>query len=558
MREFNTSGPCDPEIHYTLIRKNLIVKGQEHVRKGRFFTIFGPRQTGKTTYFRLLLQKFTDTHIKPVHIRFASLKSLQKEKFFQILTDKLGIELKKHDIQIDYALTDGVDLEKYFRMIKEEHHCQILLVIDEFEGIPECVLNELMHTFRDMYHQKENHALHSMILVGVSTIAELVYTSASPFNVAEEIPIPYFTKKEMNELIDQYVSEKSQQFDQDVRYAIYHNTGGQPGLINSLCSFLVEKVATDRNKAVNMSDFLPTLQYFLTEKYDKNITNIVQKAFTKKSFMIRLLFDAKPYPFSIHNPEISWLFANGVIHNAGGYVEISVPLYSKVLISAFRPDSNGEVSKYRDSLQDNLSAIKQGDGLNISLLLQKYSDYVRQRGFQAFDTKNLKESAWHYSLDGYIHFVIEALKGQTFIEVPSGRGRTDIIIIYGQHKYIVETKIYSNDIGYLDGKIQLAEYLKSEGLDSGFYVVFSNQHSDSDALVEKENIHGKLIETLIIRTQFEQASQAGKKKRLKDKERVVFKLMDRGVDDNDIMDIAGVSEDVLLKLKLKKNDSLNS
>jgi hypothetical protein len=76
------------------------------------------------------------------------------------------------------------------------------MVIDEFEGIPPCVLNELMHTFRDMYHQKENHALHSLILVGVSTIAELVYTSASPFYVAEEIKIPYFTKQEMNELID--------------------------------------------------------------------------------------------------------------------------------------------------------------------------------------------------------------------------------------------------------------------------------------------------------------------------------------------------------------------
>jgi hypothetical protein len=180
----------------------------------------------------------------------------------------------------------------------------------------------------------------------------------------------------MNSLIiDQYVSETNQNFDSDVRSTIFHNTGGQPGLINALCSYLVEKAATDRNKAVCMCDFLPTLQYFLTEKYDKNITNIVQKAFEKKNFMIRLLFDPKPYPFSIHNPSISWLFANGVIHNAGGYVEVSVPLYSKVLITAFRPDANGEIFHYRDNLKDNLNAIKHGDGLNINLLLQKYSDY---------------------------------------------------------------------------------------------------------------------------------------------------------------------------------------
>jgi len=82
MREFNTSVQCDPEIHYTLIRKDHIAKNKEHVKKGRFFTIFAPRQTGKTTYFRILLQQLTDTHIayQTFSYSFCQLTHFKKRK----------------------------------------------------------------------------------------------------------------------------------------------------------------------------------------------------------------------------------------------------------------------------------------------------------------------------------------------------------------------------------------------------------------------------------------------------------------------------------------------
>jgi predicted AAA+ superfamily ATPase len=52
MRYFNTSGPCNPAEHYTVLRKELIAQGLEKVHQGRYLTIFAPRQAGKTTYFQ--------------------------------------------------------------------------------------------------------------------------------------------------------------------------------------------------------------------------------------------------------------------------------------------------------------------------------------------------------------------------------------------------------------------------------------------------------------------------------------------------------------------------
>ncbi|RKZ55726.1 MAG: hypothetical protein DRR08_23555, partial [Candidatus Parabeggiatoa sp. nov. 2] len=114
---------------------------------------------------------------------------------------------------------------------------------------------------------------------------------------------------------------------------------------------------------------------------------------------------------------------------------------------------------------------------------------------------------WHYSLDGFIYFFIQRIGGQTYVEVPSGRGRTDILIRYQGQSNLIETKIYSDDTYFKRGKGQLAEYLKSERLSEGYYVVFSNLHTEKDELFSEEFIQGKRIHTHIIPTQFEQPSR---------------------------------------------------
>ncbi|MDM8562315.1 AAA-like domain-containing protein, partial [Candidatus Marithioploca araucensis] len=375
----------------------------------------------------------------------------------------------------------------------------LVLVIDEFEGIPDVVLNEMMHTFRQMYHQKQDHALHSLILVGATTIAELFRAGASFFNVVEELKISYFTQSEVNLLIEQYVKESGQKFEAQVIKAIYDNTKGQPGLVCALAADLVKKVT---HRTVIMADFLVTLDYFLKSKYHKNILNIIRKAEEKKDLMYRLLFGESAIDFNIYTKDIAYLHANGVIENIEGHVGILVPLYSKCIITAFRPVSNGETRHYGFKVNESFEAYLKDGGLNLHAILNKYRQYVRKRGFKAFDTETLKEGAWHYSLDGFIHFFIEALEGQTFIEVPSGAGRTDILIIYNTYRYLIETKVFSNNTLLKKGKGQLAEYLTSEGLDEGYYVVFSSLHTDEDTLYFEDKIKGKQIYTYIICTHF--------------------------------------------------------
>ena len=539
MREFNTSGPCDPALHYTVMREALIAVGAEKVRKGRYFTLFAPRQSGKTTYFQLLLEAVKKEGFTPIWISFEDLKTVTKDVFYQDLNDQLHQELAKYQIKSKVALKNPVDLRNFFKEIQLP---SIVLVIDEFEGIPHSLVSEVMHAFRKMYHRKSEQALHSLILVGVSMLAELVTSGASPFNVAEELQVSYFTFEEVNQLINQYAVESGQRFESEVIQAIYDNTKGQPGLVCALAAHLVEKVPL--NRTISRADFLLTLNYFLKSKYDKNILNIVQKAKEKKAFMYRLLFGEEPIDFNIYNKDIAYLHANGVIENVTDRAEILVPLYSKCLITAFRPLYNGERRYYGFKANETFEDYLQGDGLNIHALLNKYRQYVRRRGFKAFDTENLKEAAWHYSLDGFIHFFVEALEGQTFVEVPSGAGRTYLLILYQNRRYLIEIKVFSNNTRLKKGKAQLAEYLKSEGLDEGYYVVFSNLHTDEDELYLEEQIQGKQIYTYIICTHFQTPSRIKMPDELKltETEKVAGKMLSMGsFTDEQISTATGVS-----------------
>jgi len=506
MREFNVEGPCDPERHFTVMREALVRKGIEKIEKGKYFTIFAPRQAGKTTYFQLMIHQLEKTAYLPIWISFEDFANATVEKFYATLEHELKMRTARHSMTLSAHISDNLSLRRFFDEIKQQGKT-LVLVIDEFEGVPFAALSELMHTFRKMYHEKMLHGLHSLILVGVRNISGAVLDKASPFNIADEIEVPYFSKAEVENLIAQYEQESGQIFQKKVIAKIYENTLGQPGLVNAVCRELVEKICTNRSKPVDMTSFRRVLVYFLTERIDRNISNIVSKAREHRDFMLKVLFGESEIPFQIYDERIKFLQSHGVIaKDQSGAVDVPIPLYKNALISAFRPLINGETVHYT-SPTERFEEFYKENGLNIDKIIRHYIQYVQRRGFRAFDTENLKESACHYSFDAYINFFIERLGGKTYMEVPTSRGRLDTLIVYQDQTYVIEIKRWSDAIYYQKGKRQLAAYAKSEGLAEGFYVVFSSQHQESDTLFEQEEIDGVKIHTYVVRTNFERPSE---------------------------------------------------
>lgn len=58
-RYFNTTGPCDPRLHYMLPPTPRLPEARALVEMDRYFVLHAPRQTGKTTMLRTLASDLT-------------------------------------------------------------------------------------------------------------------------------------------------------------------------------------------------------------------------------------------------------------------------------------------------------------------------------------------------------------------------------------------------------------------------------------------------------------------------------------------------------------------
>lgn len=479
MRSFNTSGPNIPAEHYTLKRPVLIEQGMDLVRRNRYYTIWAPRQTGKSTFFRLMIHDLEQEGYQVIHFNLEN----YKEASFKSLMETVRIELGKVGIVAPiFASFD--ELSSYISGINDR---RLVFIIDEVEGLNPDLFGQFLHTIRNLYHSRESHCLKSTILVGVTNIVGVVQDNASPFNIADNLLVPYFTEEEVGELLQQHTDETGQRFEQKVVDKIFEVTAGQPGLVNG---FAFQLVWRNKQKPVlDYGDYLKVEDWYMTEAIDKNVANILHKAEVYRSFVEMLLFTEIEVPFKIDRPAIKALYTNGVIRkNNEGMVEFWVPLYKKRLYDAFYPYTNGEIARISATL-DTFTFFNEAGELDIPKLIGHYKAYVAKRGFKPFIEKNkdgaptLRESGLIYSFETFLAAFVTEAEGKSYREADAGLGKSDLILYLNGREYLFETKKYYSPGKFTKGKKQLAHYARSLGLDKATYLVFTPRHIEYPAYV---------------------------------------------------------------------------
>ena len=496
MRKFNTSGPNIIAKHYTLPRLDLIEKGRNLVHDDRYFTIWAPRQTGKSTYFSFLATALREEGYKVCYINFESFKDESKRDFLIRLADGLS---DQWSVAFEENTLAGI-----FQQIENIQNEKCVLIIDEVDGINSEYFGNVLHAIRNAYHSREFHCLKSVILVGVSNILGVIKDNASPFNVADNLNIPYFTDAETLELLNQHERETGQLFDPSVKAKISAITANQPGLVNGFAAQLIEN---QPNKPVlDYQDYIIVENNYLKFALDKNVSNIINKGEKHRAFVERLLFTETKIPFQIYRDTIKDLYVNGVItYDADGYVTFLVPLYRKCLYSAFYPYMNGELDRIGSTIIIDDYFSPEGK-LDIEAVIENYKAYALRRKFRYFREKNkkgryitLKEATLVYSFETYLTAFLSMVDGKTYIEAQTGIGRTDLIVNVNHQEYVIEAKIYSDIVKFRRGKKQLAQYVKSLNLDSGIYLVFVESEVNNKEVIECNDIvDGVLIKTHLV------------------------------------------------------------
>ncbi len=533
MRRFWTQGPVNAQEHYVVSRSNEIADFIKRVEEGRYVVLFAPRQTGKTTFFRDALAALTKQAMDyfPIQLNFDVYKNLDLTTFYGHLYEQMLEEIEAvfqrrgdvpskalHQFLQDTTLTNHLSMMSFFkrfaRFLDAEHDGQqVVIVIDEFDGIPPAALSDFLHTLRHIYISGKPRCPHSVGIIGVKSIAQLNYDrSISPFNIQDEFHLPNFTREQVQELLEQYTGEVGQPFASEVIAAIQGQTAGQPVLVNRFAQILTEELDIPKTETITMLHFSKAHAQLLEED-NVNFTHLttnIRRDPRFESVLMRIMARDEGIDFNMDDDIISELATYGVIKkSADGMCEILNPIYLYRIVRTFKPIVNGLEDQYlpRDGDEEFPNYILPTGYIQMAALLDNFRDFIARAGFRILQVPDTpQESVGRHLLFAYLDQFVKSIGGFMHVEVQTGRGRMDIIITHNQRKYIVETKVWRGESRYQAGKKQLAVYLRTEDVTEGYYIVFDHRE-EPEPKVEMEMIDGLTIRSYIIPVMQEMPSQ---------------------------------------------------
>ena len=521
MRRFGTQGPVHPAKNYVVSRADELADFVMRVKEGRYIVIFAPRQTGKTTFFERALDIFADKESAyfPISLNFEEYEGCTASVFYtglyedlreaiedvfdrrgEVLSDTLTEFLENAEI------TDHLSMRRFFRNFSSFLDDQrVILIIDEFDGIPKEPVKGFLHSLRRIYLSNSNSRCpYSIGIVGVKSITQLNYDRAiSPFNIQDEFNLPNFTLEQVQELLQQYTEEVGQAFLPAVIESIHKQTAGQPVLVNRFAQILTEEMDIPKTETITMSHFTAAHAQLLTEGNVniRHLTTNIRKNPRFESVLMQIMARDEGIDFNLDDDIIDELATYGVIKRGqDGMCEILNPIYLYRILRTFKPLINGLENEYlpentNQGFHDYLTPTGQ---IALPALLDNFRDFIARSGFRILQVpKTPQESVGQHLLIAYLEEFVRHIGGFMHIEAQTGRGRMDIVITHNQQKYIVETKIWRGNRYYQTGKNQLAAYLKLEGTTDGYYVVFDHRQNPEQR-VETETIDDITVRSYVI------------------------------------------------------------
>ncbi len=529
MRSFGTQGSVRPERHYVVPRTEEISDFVSRVKDGKYIVLFAPRQTGKTTFFRLALNALTaeDPTYFPIQLDFQTMRNATPPTFYEHLYYLICMQIQSvfqgrgsvpsealTQFLANTTLTDHLSMIRFLEylgsLLDSDSHKQVpafkrvILLIDEFDGIPQTVVSDFLYSLRQIYLSDEMQCPHSVGIVGVKSIAQLDYDrSVSPFNIQDEFRLPNFTLEQVRELLSQYTDEVGQAFAPEVVVSIHKQTAGQPVLVNRLAQILTEELDIPKIDTITMDHFSKAYTQLLRGRNTniEHLTTNIRRDRRFEKILMNIMSYEEGVDFNLRDALIDELATYGVISEAAdGMCEIANPIYLYSILQTFKPTVNGLEQEYfpENTGEGFLDYLTPTGQIDMERLLNNFQDFIARAGFKILEVPDTpRESVGRHLLLTYLDQFVKLVGGVMHIEVQTGRGRMDLLITHKGCKYIVETKIWRGEIRYQVGKKQLTAYLKLEGARQGYYVVFDHRRNP-EPRVETEKLDGVVLQSYVI------------------------------------------------------------
>jgi len=515
MRRFSSYGPIDTEEHYYAPRQTLIEKaysqlvGENPVKGGHYFTVWAPRQTGKTW----LMQEVA-AQIKRSGNFDAGIITIERAKEEEEERAVLDVLIEKMQNAFSVSLPPLKRIKEIPSILTRKYFKNpVILILDEFDALEEKFINAFASVFREMFISRSNERdkstgdksclLHSIALIGVRSVLGIENVSGSPFNVQRSLHIPDLTGEEVKGMFDWYQNESGQKIEPEVVERLFYETCGQPGLICWFGELLTDTYNTQPTAPITMEHFKYVYKEATNVLPNNNILNIISKAKqdSYKGTVLELFKTDKKVEFRFDDKDLNFLYMNGVTDieretdekgESQVYCKFASPFVQNRLFNYFAGEIFGRLGPLvhpLDKMEDAVSA----DSLNIPNIIKRYKTYLgKNRDADFHDVprrktdKRIYEAVYHFNLFRYLYDLLSKRGVSVIPEFPTGNGKIDLMLKYRENVYAIELKSFKDMYDYRRGVEQAAGYGKRMGLKEIILTIFVELKEEEVTELEQE------------------------------------------------------------------------
>ncbi|OQY59481.1 MAG: hypothetical protein B6245_06440 [Desulfobacteraceae bacterium 4572_88] len=525
MRHFYSYGPVSCANHFCVERRTLVEHCTNQIigdlkSGGFYFTIWGPRQSGKTWLMKQVRKEIRNRYGGRFAIGTISMQGIIMDeteaddtflkKIPKLMLDGFGMDVDPPGSWEEWSL--------FFHKNKGLFKRPVIVFIDEFDGLPAKIIDRLATLFRDMHLNQGSYLLQGLGLIGVRTALGVESGCGLPFNMQKSLHVPNLNFDEVRELFHQYQEETGQKVTPEVVVSLFNVTQGHPGLVSWFGELLSEKYHPGPDKTIDLDIWKRAYRRACNVEWNNTILSLIKKARTQYEAQVLEIFARSDIPFLLDRGWCNYLYLNGLIRSAvsmddGGeeseVCRFSCPFVQKRLYKALTYDLVGNFHPILplnpfDEIQDMFES----DKLELNTILTRYKDFLsrlRAKGFtpwrQQFRSSDLRlrEAAGYFHLYAWLQTV---LSKQCVIspEFPTGSGKADLHLKCRDKRGIIEIRIFTNASEFKASVHRAANYAVQAGLDTITIALFVPAE-DEDVLSKlsgSKTIHGVRVTVVAI------------------------------------------------------------
>ena len=526
---FNTAGPNQPDIHYTLLPMHRVnwPELSSLIGARKYFILHAPRQTGKTSLLINLMHFLNEQgQYRALYVNIEAAQAARSDVSSGMATivsamgraadiywkDPHWRQLAWQETQ--QAPTQGKDsLTGVLQRWSLASDKPLIIFLDEVDALVGDTLISLLRQIRAGYAQRPEAFPQSMILCGVRDVRDYrihrsdgeIITGGSAFNIkSESIRLGDFTQTDVKALLQQHTDATGQTFEPGVLEEIWADTQGQPWLVNALAyeACFRKQEQRDRSKSVTVEQMRQARES-LIQRRDTHLDQLADKLREDRvRRVVEPMLKGEELSPDVPEDDRQYCIDLGLIVKRDRQLQIANRLYREVLPREL-------TSIVQDSLQGLAEQpwfVLQDGSLDIDKLLAAFAQFFRENSESWLQRYAYHEAGPQLLLQAFLQRVVNG-GGRIAREYGLGRGRTDLFLQWPfteqgftgpMQQVVLELKIQhkGKPATLATGLEQTARYADQCGADSAHLLIFNRDPSvawDEKIYQEKHSSGSRVI-----------------------------------------------------------------